>query len=202
MIRPCLTPRRRGGAFTGFIAFLALLIALAALFLAVFRDPFGPVSKMNWDPAGGGLAQYDFSTPAAAYKSDLQMRYNADFRAMLEVSRRLQQKELKEQLDTLDIKKEVDVKVPQPEPSDFPLPILDGKDDKAQAPRDGKFRDVKLLFLTYKKDGETQHKVEAMERHADAGLWKSTYVSRHQVEQVNKDLANEIRDWEAKDRRK
>src|SRR5438477_6546969 len=100
--------RRRGSVLSSLLAFLALVVALLALFLALFRDPLGPATRMNWHAFDSSLSGYDFSTPAAAYKSNLVMQEKRDIRAVMEYDRRVREKELKEKIDTLDVKKEVD----------------------------------------------------------------------------------------------
>jgi hypothetical protein len=194
--------RRRGGAFTGIVAVLALLVALAALFLVIFRDPFSPGFKMVWNPVASPLSRYDLSTAAAAYKSELQIEINRDFRAAMELSQRLREKELKEMLDTLEVKKEVDLKLPERKPGPPVASKEPGKDSKATKASDEKTREMKVLFLTFKKDGKVQHKVQVMERHADSGLWKRSLVSAFEVQGTNDELAKEMREWQARDRGK
>src|SRR5713226_7534408 len=100
--RPPVELRRRGsgGKLSVLLAAAALLISLLALFLIVFRDPFGPVYRMNWRGYGDGLAGYDFSNASAAYKSELQIEHNRDIRAVIEINQRTRDKELKEKIDT------------------------------------------------------------------------------------------------------
>lgn len=172
-------PRRQPGV----LSFVALVIALLALFLAIFRDPLGPVYRMNWDAFGTGLGGYDFSTPSAALKSEASMDYKRDFRALMELARRLESDELKERIDTLEIKREVDLKLPKRQPG------------KPEA-KSGRIRQIKLLFITYKEQGEAQHKVQGFEKHAASGLWKRAFVGAYEVEETDKALGKEMRDWE------
>jgi hypothetical protein len=53
---------------------LSLVIAVAALGVALFRDPLG-----------SGISSYDFSSPEAAAKSMVQIVKNRDFKAQLEL---------------------------------------------------------------------------------------------------------------------
>jgi hypothetical protein len=180
------------------LAALALLVALLALFVAIFRDPFGPVYQMNWNPFGHGLGKYDFSTPAQAYKSRLQMVSNGDFRAELEYSRLVHGPDLKERLDTLEVKDIAEVKLPlRPSGLRRPVAIKDPGKTK-EAKKEEKTHTVYLLFVTYKQHGDPVYKVEGFEKHEPSGLWKSTYVSAFDVEEVNKDLAKKMSAWEAK----
>src|SRR5262249_6944987 len=125
--------RRRGG---GMLARLAFVFSLLALFLVLFRDPLGPIYRLKWNAFGSGLESYDFSSPSASLKSQLEMEVNNDFRAAIEFSRRLGHKRVKEKLDTLEIKKEVEVKVPEK------------RRGKADAKTESNTRAVKLLFVS------------------------------------------------------
>jgi hypothetical protein len=191
---------RRGGAGTTFMAGLALVVALGALFLAVFRDPTGPITRMNWDPFGTGLNKYDYSSAAGAYRSTLRMHYNRDFRALWELERQLGQKEVKEALDTLEIAKEVDLKLPKKghaRPSIAGV-VGPGEVKKPDEKTDEKMRELKVLFVTYKEDGEAQYRVEAFEKHPASGLWKPYYFGPFEVESVDKELNKEMQEWTAK----
>jgi len=183
---------RPGSAVTAVLAGLALVVALGSLFLTVFRDPFGPVTQMNWKPTGTGLEGYDFSTPAGAYKGRLEIEQKHDIRAVMELQRQLEEKELKEKIDTLEVKKEADLQLPGKGEA-----ALNAKDDK-----DAKKREIKVLFITFLRDGKRQHKVEFMEKHADSGLWKPTYVGQRMVKGVDPKLAEEVQKWELQDDKK
>jgi hypothetical protein len=188
---------RRGGALPGVLATLALLVSLAALFLTIFREPLGPVQKLNWNALGTGVEGYDFTTPADAYKSQLRIEEKRDIRALMEVSRRTQAKALNEQIDTLEIKKEVDLKLPvKKRARSRTLDLPRQKKDASE--KGGKMREIKLLFVTYLKDGEQQYEVKAMEKHDDTGWWMATFVSSYTVADTNKELARKMRDWEEK----
>jgi hypothetical protein len=188
---------RRGATTTGVVSVVALVVAVLALFLAVFRDPFGPVYRMNWH-VGPPMAGYDFSTPSAALRSRLKIEAARDVRAMMEYSRLLEMKELNEKLDTLEIKKEVDVNLPKKRRGLPPLPVdpVSKDDRKAADQKPEKVREIKLLFVTYKEDGDPQYKVEAFERYP-SGLWKQTYVSEYDVKDVDANLAKQMERWEA-----
>ena len=155
-------PRRKGG-LTGVVAVLALIISVLALFLAVFRDPFGPVYKMSWNVFGNGLGSYDFSTPAEAMKSRLKIEQARDVRAMFEYSRQVEGPELKERIDTLEVKKEEEVKLPIRKPGPRPIAKPLGAGEKPEEKKTEKTRTVKLLFITYKENGEVRHRVEGFD---------------------------------------
>jgi hypothetical protein len=188
---------RRRGTRPGVLTWVALAIAVLALFLAVFRDPFGPVYQMSWNAFSNGLDRYDFSSPAEALKSRLTMEYSRDFRAAMAYSRQMDGAELKEHIDTLEVKKEEDVKLPRKKTRrNIAAPAKDKA--KVEDKKQEKTRTVRLLFVSYKVRGEPTYKVEAYEKRDDSGYWRNTYVSSYDVEDVNKSLAKEMREWEAK----
>jgi ribosomal protein S27AE len=76
---------------------LSLVIAVAALGVAVFRDPLG-----------SGISKYDFTTPRAALESRMKMELNQDIRAMMEFQIRVRGKKEKERLATLEVRKEAE----------------------------------------------------------------------------------------------
>ncbi len=91
-------PRRSVLGLLGFLmGGLALLVALAALGLTLFRDPLG-----------GGLRKYNFSTPRDSIVSQSRMLSDMDFRAMMELGKIMNGKRDEEKIRTLDIRKEVD----------------------------------------------------------------------------------------------
>jgi hypothetical protein len=201
MLARRLPIRRHGASAPGVLASIALVIALMALFLSIFREPLGPVYRMNWHAFSSPLSGYDFSTPAAALQSSMKAEYNRDIRAMMEFTRLSEEKELKERIDTLEIKKEVEVKIPKkPRFSPRALELDRDKpaDKKAPDKKPEKMREIKLLFVTYKEDGEPQYKVESLEKHLGSGLWKRTYVSDYELRDVDKALEKEKQEWEAK----
>lgn len=73
----------------------ALVVALVALGVVVFRDPLG-----------SGIRHYDLSTPRASLESQIKMELDGDIRARLELQRQIQGKMLKERLSTLRVRKE------------------------------------------------------------------------------------------------
>ena len=155
-IVPPPAPVRRSstGRFCVLISFTALLVSLGALALAAFRDPLG-----------AGLKKYDFSTPKAAMVSHARMQINGDVRALVELQQRTEGRKVKEMLDTLDVRKEVE------------------------------HRGRKLLFVTYKKDGVSKYEVAGFEKDAATGFWLPRSTYGFDVEKDDKDLAEQMRRW-------
>jgi hypothetical protein len=90
---PRLSPAWVSLALSG----LAVLVAIAALVVALVRDPLG-----------SGLANYDFSTPKAALISQMKIALNKDIRALLELQSQIKSKKLKEAIDTVEVRKEAE----------------------------------------------------------------------------------------------
>ena len=134
---------------------LSLLVALAALGIALFRDPLG-----------SGISKYNFSTPRTALESYLKMRINQDMRAEIELRSLFEGKQLKEELNTLDVRKEVE------------------------------FQGKKILFVAFKKNGVNKYNILSFEKDAGTGFWERTHVGAYEVEKDNKELATQMRRWE------
>ena len=141
--------------FTLVLPCLSLLVALAALWIALFRDPLG-----------SGISKYNFSTPRNALESYLKIQINHDMRAEIELSSLVRGKDLKEELSTLDVRKEVE------------------------------FRGKKMLFVAFKEKGVNKYDILSFEKDADTGFWIRTGVGAYEVEKDNKELANQMRRWE------
>jgi hypothetical protein len=187
---PSRCQRRQGNLLTIaalVLAGLGLLLALVALGLSgysLFRDPLTKNERALLKLVNSqGLDAYDMSTAGNAYKAHLKMKHNLDVRAVLELEKRRSDKELKEMIDSLEIKKSVDVKLPEMRYDD------QGKEEKT-----GKTKEYTFLFISYKAQGESKFRVQAMEKH-DNGLWMDAYVGDYQVEKVDKDLAKEMKEW-------
>ena len=58
------------------ISAVALLLSVVALLFTILGS----------NPLGNGLEQYDFSTPEAAMKSELDMNVSSDVKAIMELS--------------------------------------------------------------------------------------------------------------------
>jgi predicted Zn finger-like uncharacterized protein len=80
-------------------AALALVLALVALGVAVFRNPLG-----------AGLAKYSFTTPKNALVSHLEIQASKDIRAMMELDNVREGPQVREKIRTLDVKKEAEWK--------------------------------------------------------------------------------------------
>ena len=83
--------------------FLLACIALLASLVALGGVAYLALNNSN--PLGKGLASYDFSSPEAALKSQLQINMNRDISAMMELEGKLKSAAFKKQLDTLEVKK-------------------------------------------------------------------------------------------------
>jgi predicted Zn finger-like uncharacterized protein len=78
---------------------LALVLALVALCVAVFRNPLG-----------AGLSKYDFTSPKNALKSHWEIEANRDIRAREDLINVLDGPQLREKIRTFDVKKEAEWK--------------------------------------------------------------------------------------------
>jgi hypothetical protein len=133
----------------------AVVLALLALALHFFADPLGP-----------GLARYDLTTPQAAVRSEMQMRLHHDARAVLELQALAEEGRLKEKIDTLEVRKEVD------------------------------WKDGKVLFITYLENGTRRYSAAGFEKDARTGSWLPVPLSLAEVRAENADLAKQIESWE------
>jgi hypothetical protein len=146
---------------------VALLVSLLALGLVLVRG--GPGSSAGRDDSaalpGAGLGSYDFSTPAAAHRSRVEIDLNQDMRALRELTLKLGSKNLKEILSTLEVRKEVD------------------------------FHGKKILFLSYKLAGGARREVALMDRDGGTGFWFRMDLYLPALEQENPELAQQIHRW-------
>jgi hypothetical protein len=155
-----MSDREEGGGGAGIVAGLALILSLVAIGGVAYLWFLKP------DPLGKGLKAYDVSTPAAMMKAELQMRANGDIKAFAELERKGMNKELKEEIDTLEVKKEAT------------------------------WGTKTILFVTYKNDGKPKYETRGFEKNAESGLWDHSYVSALDVEKDNKKLADMMRSWQ------
>ncbi|HEY2783843.1 MAG TPA: hypothetical protein VGJ05_02610 [Fimbriiglobus sp.] len=88
--------RRNQSILPLLISLLALCFALGSLVVVFFRDPLGH-----------GLSAYDFSSPEAAVKSQMEILEKSDFRALIELQRH-KAGELKQSIKTLEISRVAD----------------------------------------------------------------------------------------------
>jgi hypothetical protein len=151
----------QSGGSTGalVLGWFALLFSLAAL------GGVGYMMFLRPDPLGKGLAKYDFSTPAAAMKSELEMEANFDVRAGLELQRKTKKKPVEEMINSLSVKKEEE------------------------------WRGKKILFVSFTRDGVEKHETQAFEKQADTGFWVKSPLSSFDVREDNKKLADMMESW-------
>jgi hypothetical protein len=178
---------------------LALMLAIigiglggVALYLTLTFDPFD--SKVaGKSPFRGALDKYkeEMKTAGGTAKAEMDMHLNRDFRAMIEYQTLFEEKQLKEKSETFKVEKEADFKRE---------PDKDPKAKKNQG--SGEF---KILFVTFKEDGEDKKELMVMEKHAlesstgsaeKRELWKRNHsLSSAEVGSKNKDLAAEMDKW-------
>ena len=165
------SPRR--GASNA-VAILALLIALAALFFALCTDPMKPGFAFKV-PFSSALSAYDLQSPAGAFKSEMQMEMNADFRAFSELQQKVDRRGTREKLDSLKIESEHDFKTK--------------KDDEEV--------EYKILLVKFDaKKKKDQKEVVTMKKDKDSGIWMRSFdVNAREVELTNKDLAKKMREY-------
>ena len=176
--------RRRGGLSPMVIAILALVLAFVALVLALCRDQLQPGFALR-NPFGDPLSKYDFETASGTVKSEMEIELNRDLRAILEHERRFPRKEARERAETLKVEEEVDYK-------------RDDKKDK-KSKGSGEF---KILFVSFKSDGETRKEIYAMQKDSDNNQWKRDYgLTSFQVREKNKELADKMDKWKTNDER-
>ena len=119
------------------------------------------------DPLGKGLKSYDMTTPASSLKSEWQMEMNGDLKALLEFQRKHPSKELKEKIESFEVKKEAT------------------------------WGEKSILFYSFKQDGKNQYRTQGFEKNAETGFWKPSYVDATEVEKDNKKLADMMRSWQS-----
>jgi hypothetical protein len=133
----------------------ALAVALLALGLHFF-------SYLS----GSGLNRYDFTTPRAALVSQMQMELRKDVRAALELQSLTGGGKLKEKLETLEVRKEVD------------------------------WKGGTILFIAYQEDGVQHYGTVGFEKNAQTGFWTQVPVSLGEVRAQNPELGKQIEAWE------
>lgn len=147
---------------------LSLLLSATALIVAILAL----TASDGKNPLGAGLEKYDFKTPRAAFRSSVKMFANGDFRAQIELQRKLTEPTYREQLKTLEISKEVAIK--------------------------SQGKELVVLFVSYDEDGKKQYKCFVMEKIAKSDLWNRTYYSRYTIAKIDKDLSKQMEEWERK----
>lgn len=117
------------------------------------------------DPLGKGLKHYDFATPRSAYESSLKIWLEGDLRALIELSALTEHKAAREQLQTLEVRREAE------------------------------WHGTKILFLSYEREGVKKFETVGFEKHADTGFWMRHDVSDWDFGKDDKDLADQIKAW-------
>lgn len=147
----------------GPLALVALLVALATAGYVVYRDP-------PW----GRLAKYSFATPEQAMRSDLKMEATGDIHALIELNAKLDKKQLKERLNTLEVK------------------------------RTAEYKGKTALFIQYmatdkdakeSKEPKERREVVWYEKEEGSGYWRRTYASPGEIRGMDEKLAKDIDAW-------
>lgn len=163
--------RRHGAACPMILGVLGFLLGLAALVIAVCRDPMMPGFSLR-NPFGDPLGSYDFNTASGAYKSEMQARMNRDFKAMMEYENRLDRKRMEEKISSMKVDEEIDYK----------------REAEKGAKKSKGTGEYKVLLISYKDDGEDMKEVASFEKDP-SGLWKHAYLDSYEIRNKNKDLA-------------
>lgn len=137
---------------------LALLVAIAAMVVAITRDPLGK-----------GLSAYDFSTPEAAARSDLEIEANGDLRAAIDLGRLRQGQNLKDAVRTMEVSRTVD------------------------------YGSTKVLFVSYMSKGVKKKKVMGFEKDLETKMWLPKSVYSFEIRKKDEKLAKEMDAWTEKD---
>ena len=116
--------------------------------LALLVGVFCLMTKTN---LGGGMSDYDFSSPEKTMRSVKMLEAKADILAMSEYRSFKRGDRFKEELDTLEVHDEAD---------------YDGK---------------KLLFISFERGGKKRYDVDAFEKDADSGKWMTSYLSGYKL---------------------
>jgi len=157
---------------------VALIIALAALVIALCRDPFQTgIAFCNPFNALGG---YDLDTPAGAAKARDLIESKDDIRAQIALQKKFRDsKAVEERTSSFKIESEADFK-------------KEKKTDKEKkSPWTGEY---KVLFVSYKEDGEDQKEVVSVQKHSN-GLWARHPLSSGEVGLTNKELQKKMEEW-------
>jgi hypothetical protein len=162
------TPRRSVGRSGGMLPIALSLLALAVSIFAACWTYFR-------DPLGRGLSAYDFSTPEAAVRSELEMQLNKDFRAQVDLQSVRSEKRNREFLDTLEIHKTVDY----------------DRSGELRLGNEKEFDPVwKVVFISFRRDGKKQYIHRLYRRHKESGLWMQGFAFN-----LRGELAKEVSEW-------
>jgi hypothetical protein len=174
------SPPRRGFNFALILSVIGVILGGTALFL-LLSGVYDPSQPFGIGSLSGPIGKYKMDTPEGAAKAEYEMRLNRDRRALTEYETRFDEAALKEKVESFKVEDQSDYKHEK------------AKDDKSKGKGSGEF---KILFVSYKHDGETKKEVVVMEHYPDLKLWKkTTSVNSMEVEKANKDLAKKMTDW-------
>ena len=140
----------------------ALIVAGCALGLSILAVTI----RIDDKPSGKGMGAYAFDTPLGAHQSMLEIQLNNDILASREYAGAILDRKIREELETLEVKKTREAK------------------------------GATLLFVEYKEAGLPKRKILTMEKDAHCGLWSETYVSSFGLRDTNEALAAEMEEWE------
>jgi hypothetical protein len=160
---PPHVPVRSSGSFSLFLSALALVTALGALGWQLYGK-FAP-AKETANPLGKGLKAYNFKTPKDAYLSQLEIDRSHDILARLELDEARHGPELKEQLETTQVRKEEN------------------------------WKGITILFVEYQKKGVKKYLIQGYAKETGSGLWLPKYVSAYEVRKESPELANRMESW-------
>jgi hypothetical protein len=185
---PATNPRG-GFNFSLMLSIIAVAVGGVALYLQLTTDPLD--ARRGTNPLKGALDRYkeELKTPAGTAKAEIEMVMNRDFRANIEYSTIFEDKQLKEKFESFKVEKDADYKREPP------------KDPKAKKSKStGEF---KILFVTYKQDGEDKKETIVMEKFLiptgeegkDREMWRRAFMSSAEIGLTKKELADEMDKW-------
>ncbi|MCE9532934.1 MAG: hypothetical protein K8T89_17690 [Planctomycetes bacterium] len=172
--------RRPGAGAPMMLTIVAIVLAFIALVIALCRDPLQPGFSLR-NPFGDPLSSYDFDSAAGTAKSELQIELKRDMKAMMEYRSRFDKKEIEEKVNSFKVESEDDFKREK-----------DPKDKKSKGTGD-----YKILFVSYKQDGEERKEVMVMEKDV-SGLWRRSFLSAFDVSPKNEALGKKMNEWSVK----
>jgi hypothetical protein len=143
------------------LAAAAFLLALGTLIYVLVSDPLG-----------SGLGKYDFSSPRAAYLSEMQIDRAADLRARIEYQRKFGErtpsgKRLKEKMDSYELKKEVE------------------------------YGSRRGLLVSYKSGGTVRREVVWFDKDEKTGYWVEVDIPPAEVRKNDAPLADQIEQFQS-----
>ncbi len=61
------------------------------------------------------------------------------------------------------------------------------------------FKERRILFVSYRENGEPKHDVVGMKKLHGVDIWVQDYISRYDVKEEDEALAKRMEEWEAQD---